>query len=338
MSSSIQDTVLRTSTGTPYRLLSGPEMVADLHGTMRGSVDFLVGKAFISRFLRDCIPTPRRLADNSPVVVLPRKFVPYLPSCVTALSFHVSSQTRDKPLDLFNLEKRANLSEDTYDANAVVTIDFGTCREAVSTNGLRSDQPETFLEPAFNINVEALSINPNKNIRTGTSSGDSGEGAESIKDLTTPIVRIIPIVEETYTWNWALDPDFDLIFSRLGHVNQSIAKFLRAAPVETVMFLGLSGKLEYRWTFDGGDALQNLTILPPTMLECWRLDYRFARRYLKEETSSGSGLTTIGWNHIYDPDKQEWRRLFRQVGNNRRPLYTKSNFTDLFRCRVLQAS
>jgi hypothetical protein len=349
VSSSDEDFKLSTPGGVTYRLKSGPTFKADVHGRITGSADFVIHTKNVTKFLKECLPTPRKgtgtdlqTGGQSNILILPRGYCPMLPRSLRPESFSVDAINNDKPLDVFRVDARPRTASGfarTYERLAVVTIDFGTCRESLVDGDLRSDAPQDFLEPSFNVNAEVIAINPNKLTKTGTSTG--GDDTVELRDFTTPIIKLVPIVEETYLWTWALDPDFDTIFGMLGHVNESNnTPFLRNAPAQTVMFLGVSGKLEYRWTFNAAFTRDNLELLPPSAYACWRLEFKFARRHIREPvdpsaTGEQNNFFDFGWNHIFDPERQEWRRLWRQSASNsnrKRPLYPTNDFVKLFRC------
>lgn len=162
------------------------------------------------------------------------------------------------------------------------------------------DDPETFLTKRMSIGAEFLTLPP-KGVKIGSNSGSSTATiANKAADL--PITKLIPTAEITLSWKFVIQPPFKTILNMVGTINSG--NFLDC-PEETLMFLGV-------------DATQELTTQGA---KPWTIDYRFSARLVKQ----GGG--TVGWNHTYSPDKQQWVVL----GMKGKKLYDTANFKKLFR-------
>jgi hypothetical protein len=235
----------------------------------------------------------------------------------------------ERPTDLYVADTRARVinsvdpnvfNQGPYSPAVLVTVNYGTNFDSQFKSARTSGDPRSFLEPAFSATVEMLSVYLNRNTKTvneGVTSTPTLAGGTQPKELSAPMVKLIPIVERTYRWGWALDPDFTAIFACLGTVNQTELLYVPGAKSETVLFVGLSGKQTYR--------LSNGSLL----ISPWDLEYKFVQRQLVD------GGKTIGWNHVYVPDNQRFERLYREKADGTKAnLYELNNFTDLFKIKA----
>ena len=217
-----------------------------------------------------------------------------------------------------------------------MTITFKTMQE---TDDEEPDEgnPETFLEHSVNAGAEYLHIQP-KAIEVSEKTVDGSQNQpfqhppgpdgqepdcnnapddkEANKDPELAIYKVIPTIEHSLKWKFALNPSWTNIYRRLGTVNNSVIKMFNYAKKETVLFTGVSGQRSYRYF--NSRAGGSLSVTP------WSLDFKFSQRSVYE------GGNIYGWNHVYSPSKQKWVRPIRPR-DNCKPLFEASDFLKLFR-------
>lgn len=338
MPSDLNLSKFRTPKGVPYAIVEGPHQSFDLMGRETARAVYQVFVEHLHLFVAELMPAPFQPSQSSPTIVMPPalgllnvrpnggansetdrdKYAGYL----KAEKIESTPLNKEQPIDPFDTDERS-ASSDAYGLYVLVTVDYGTNFESQWNHQRVSNRPHEILEPSLSVTVEMLSVFPNKQIHAGSAEGT----ATAVKDLHMPIVQVIPIVERSFRWSWALNPDFAGIYSQLGTVNRSPPlTFIEDAPEETVLFLGMTGKQEYR--HNGGRGL----IMP------WVLEYKFAQRILKVTSGEGDDAvkTTVTWNHVYNPDKGKFERVFRvdATSGNKSPLYATSDFLRLFRAKV----
>jgi hypothetical protein len=298
-----------TPGGIPYAvLLTEYECIS--FGRQTATVDYRVYAEDAQDFVRELMPGPIQDQD---LVRQPPYLSLGVPNHLKAEKASVKALSDDKPIDPFSLDQaRSAVSEETYGTYARVSVSYGTNLNSFYQSDRSSDHPEDILEPTFNLSVDTLAVLVNKGMFFARSG--QPEDASPIKALSAPIAYHIPNNELSFKWPWALNPDFDKIIALVGTLNRNGVIFLDDAPTETVMFLGISGKQEYHH-FEADAAIRP-----------WVLEYKFARRHLID------GDVVCGWNHFYNPERQQFETLFRQTGDHAlEPLYSTGDFLDLFK-------
>jgi hypothetical protein len=340
----LSESRFRTPRGTPYTLVNGPTIEYSAHGPLYSTAAYRILRTDCTAFLRELTPSPYK---RKGVVYQPEFLSLNVPRLLKPEKVSVAGllANDDKPLDPFVTDSpdggrlppnfgsqhqtvSPNQSSKTYDDQLLVTVEYGT--SLASRFGMKqSDMPESILERSFGVSAELLSLNPNRFFRASDSSaaqtteGDDGEEAstadpgEAITDMRAPIAKLSSIIEHTLRWRWAIDPDFSTIMGLLGTVNAERYTWLNNAPIETVMFTGLTGTQDFR-AAEFGLA---------TLIAPWDLTYKLAERLAVDESSRYT------WNHFFNPssDPPRWMRL--QRGTEKRPLYDLTVWrTDMFKC------
>lgn len=331
MSGNLAASALTSPKGIPYSIKAGPYTHTDLHGKTTMRMEYLVDAVNYLKFLEELLPTPRRVISGGvPVITLDPSWK--LPN-YTGKNRFFSAETVDAepfsdemPTDLYLADPRAAVIDSTlpnefnsgpYSPYCLVTVTYATNFESRFLKIRSNLDPRNLLEPSFNATVEMLSVYLNRTTKTvleGVSSSPNTVGGTQPKELSAPMIKLIPIVERSFRWGWALNPDFTTIFSLIGTVNQHSLTWVPGAASETVLFVGLTGKQTYR--LSQGDLL----------ISPWDLEYKFAQRQFKD------GGVTLGWNHVYVPENARFERLYRELPDGtKRPLYELNAFTDLFK-------
>ncbi len=317
MPSDLSKSKLKTPrNGLFYALLKGPTFTGVNDGAMSASVTYQIYAEDMGLFFDELMPAPHFAVDET------GPYVYKLPSLklnvrkgdlntpmLSAVSAVASPFQDDKPIDYFGGDTRT----DSYNKYASVDVQFQTNIDALATDLRTNRDPRRFLEPNFSVTVEILGVHPNKNTKAAdipTGSQNPLGAPKTITDMTVPIPKVIPVSERSFRWAWALNPDFNAIFSLLGTVNDSttIDWVPGGAPEATLLFLGLEGKLQWNWQSD-----------PMGIVTPWDLQYKFAQRQVID------GGEVKGWNHFYDPGQQKWVVLHR--GDTDKPLYDSNDFS-----------
>lgn len=279
-------------------------------------------------FLDELWPQPLITADL--VTIQPRAYLKNSP-WLRAQSFTTGVLQQGLPVDPTGGDP--NAPDGTYATLMPITVVFETMQETEEEEP-DEGEPETFLDHSISAGAEILQIKPNAINVSNEPAGNEGSQNQPYKppgpdqsgtgapndarpndNRILGIYKVIPTIEHSLKWKFALNPAWSKIYRRLGTVNQNrITLFNNACP-ETVLFTGISGQRSYRY------FRRRANITP------WSLDFKFAQRCIFE----GEGNATIyGWNHVYDPAPGKgWVRLTR-VDNNQ-PLYEASDFRLLFR-------
>lgn len=320
MPATISDRDLRLSTagGIRYALIEGYPKFDVQKDSVKFSEVYAIDSLNVPAFIAESFPVPFVL--GSFVIWPPRRRMPGTNFLIT-MKVNGEPFSGTKPGDPFANDS-GSLAE-TYDELYRVSIDYETAKESEDED--RDEQkPETFLEHSFNAGAEFITM-PARN--TDVAEGDvDNTGAEPgtpsfylnnkevNKDHRLDIKKLVPTIERTLKWPLAINPDFDAIFSRLGKINQNKIPIFNDAPPETVLFTGISGQQKYIW--------ENATV----RAQPWSLDFHFSQRQINE----GNGKT-YGWNHVYHPDKSEWVAVLIGPEDDRRALYDRTDFRDMFK-------
>jgi hypothetical protein len=318
MSSLDFDNVRLTSLGgVPHRVTGGIRMSGSAE-ELQAELDVMFRQEDFETVLDALFPQPIITANL--VTIQPRSYLlgaPYL----RAHSFRTANDVEPgKPVALFGNDPTA--PEGTYGQLISMTITYKTMQESEDEEP-DEGSPETFLEHSVNAGAEYLQIPPKKidvsekDVDEYTPGGPDVNSpgapadAEANKDAELGIYKVIPTVEHSLKWKFALNPHWTNIYRRIGTLNQSELRFFNDAKKETVLFTGISGSRSYRY-------FRRRTNITP-----WSLDFKFSQRVIFE------GSKVYGWNHVYSPSKQKWIRPIR-VNDNNKSLYETSDFTKLF--------
>lgn len=304
--------------GIDHKVIDGLKFSGD-ENKVTATLVLMIQTSDWGAFLDELLPQPQLI--GSFVSVAPRLYL------INAPWLRVKSFTTDivepgKPIDPFGADPSA--PDGTYGSLMSVTITFETMQETSDEEPDEGD-PTTFLEHSVNAGVELLHIPPKKN---DVSELDIGHfpvfddvhvppDAEANDDPELGIYKLIPTIEHTLKWKYALNPAWKDIFEILGHVNREKLRLFKDADPETVLFSGIAGQRNYRY-------FRRRTNASP-----WSLDFKFSQRVIHENGN------IYGWNHVYSPSKSKWVRPVRKllIGNviTRLPLYEHADLLDLFK-------
>lgn len=280
-------------------------------------------------FLDELWPQPLITADL--VTIQPRAYLKNSP-WLRAQSFTTGVLQQGLPVDPTGGDP--NAPEGTYATLMPITVTFETMQE---TEEEEPDEgaPETFLDHSVNAGAEILQIKPVGIEVSKKEAGNEGsqnqpykppgpdqtgtgrpDDAQANDNKMLGMYKVIPTIEHSLKWKFALNPHWRNIYRRLGTVNQARMKVFSDACPETVLFVGVSGQRSYRY------FRRRASITP------WSIDFKFAQRVVYE--GDGPNAKIYGWNHVYDPAPNKgWIRPLRK--DNSQPLYEASDFNLLFR-------
>lgn len=299
-----------TPNGLPYTLMQGyPRGRVETFGKFSSEEQYLINASDLDAFITELMPSPVVLFDE--VIWVPRYSMPGTDwAHLKELEFETFNP--DKPCDPFDADPSA--AEETYERLLVLSLRYNT--DVDSQQDKDQQDPETFLDRTLSGTVETLAISVNNaKVKVETVDGNAGDD-EVVKNPTTKVIKVMPIIEHNYSWKQAINPNFPRMASLLGSVNSKAYPWLLNAVIETVMFVGFGGKQEFQY-------LGRRQVIRP-----WQLDLKFAQKNVLDDAGDA---TPAGWNHVYNPDTQLFQRLKRVTKKGDRPLYRLADFDQIFR-------
>lgn len=306
-------------------LKAGPTVIFQRHGVGTGTVSFVLNKTDALKLIKRLCPQPY---TKNGVVYLERSVIPMVPLGYTVSQVSIDPINDQRPLNLFDYH-HSTFPPKTYEDRVEVTVEFTTSLEGTYTQsdlmsaggGSNNTPPHYFLEPSANATVEMLSMRINNKTLAGSTPNDRGE---AVADQAAPIIKVLPVIERNFRWNWAVNPNINNIMSVLGSVNANSPEWLGGPPKETVLFLGFGLKVDYRWRCPPGTQ-----ILEPSSIPVATIDYKFAERRITDTPAAGADVVeTITWNHFFNPANQKWQRLQRDTPSGLKPLYELRAFEE----------
>ena len=312
MASKYDSMRLTTNGGIRYALMNGFPILSGSQDAMRATEKYLMRGRDVNAFMEESIPAPYVLFPY--VIHPPRRRYPGTSVLITQdVTFEPHS--KDLPGDPLLIDDLwytdRTLHGETYSEFYEVTINYST-ETIESTQGEdgKPDEtkPETFLERSMNAGGEILGLDPTH------TKVDEGVGFVENSDVVMRVAKVIPTIEWSMRWKYALRPNWEFIFETMGKVNDDdLDIFEGTAEQETVLFMGVSGQQQYIWN--------GLTQIASP----WSLDFKFSQRFIRE------GLETKGWNHAFHHQKG-WLPLRRasEGANDAVPLYDDADFLKLF--------
>lgn len=301
----IENSRLQTDGGIKYKLESGPSLGASESG-VTAKERYIIKATDCEAFLLESIPPPQ--VFGAFIQKGPRRRMPGS-SILFTKSVSFDPFTSDKPGDPFSFDPGATAG--TYNDLYYAAIEYEF--SFADDDDKDENDPTTFLEQAVNVGGEFLNLSA-KNLKE-KSEYDSSKRA--MQDPLNVVSKIIPSVEHSLTWKFALKPPWETIVKTLGKVNSGEFKFGRFnTPEEHVLFVGVAGKQEYVW---GG---QGIRIKP------WNLDFKFLEKRVEDVDDAGN-IFVYGWQHVYSSKDHKWVRVLRMPGE--RDLYELADFNQMFK-------
>jgi hypothetical protein len=301
---------LSTVGGIPHKVVEGVTFAGD-EESLTAELGLVILASQFEDFLEEMFPTPIVLGDL--VTIAPRMYLlgaPYL----RLKSFQTSVVIPGKPMDPLGVDP--NAPDGTYGSLMRIDLSFATMNEDDENEPDEGD-PTTFLEHSVNAGAEYLHIAPKKIFVSEEDVDSYNPGglppdAEANKDPKLGMYKLIPTIEHSLKWKFALNPPWTTIYETLGKVNRSAIPLFKNAKRHTVLFTGISGQQNYRF-------FRRRAVASP-----WSLDFKFSQRYIKE------GNKHYGWNHVYSPRTNKWVIPIRTNDGNK-ALYEVADFLDLFK-------
>lgn len=351
----LADARLETLGGLKYKLMEGYPTFKVFEGGVSAVEQYLMRSSDLAGFIEESHPLP--YVDEGRVIIPGRRTMPGTTFLITK-DLDVKPHTGQLPSDPLGVDSEA--ADGTYDPHILVTINYTTQKQSSDDGSNDRDEldPVTFLERSINVGGEFLSLGPQNTKTTdgglgddpGPEPEDSGQQWEqqagvpdtgystvdtkspsdtkATADPTVNFVKMIPTAELNYKWPFVVVPPWSRIFGYLGCVNGLVRDssgrihpeirrltnrlFYNLEP-ETVVFQGVSGTQKYLWNGASSGA------------QPWELDFKFS---VKRVYEAGN---VYGWNHIWVPKEQKWKKLVRELpGGSTTELYKQRNLLLLF--------
>lgn len=299
-----------TDGGISFSLMAGyPKITAEDLFNTKAVEKIVIKMSDAPAFYNECFPFP--IVRGNFIELPARRRMPGTGFLITKTA-NFEPFTGELPGDPLVADAANSVKYDQY---CMVTINYEVMLES-DDNPRDPEKPETFLIRQLNAGGEFMTINPKKTGIADVDAGTEASGGNSTanKDMLMPFVKVVPTIEWSMTWPFAIAPNWTEIFDQLGTVNDGQYLFLNSAEVETVLFAGVSGSQTHFWTgkLDTDAEVSNIT--------SWSLDLKFSQRRIKD------GTKIYGWNHVWSPDKQKFVKP--TIGDKQ--LYVLSDFEDLF--------
>lgn len=310
---------LTTAGGIPYKRVSGPTYYEDREKAS-AQERIIIPALALDEFMAEALPAPIIIADL--IVIDPARRLPGAAHLITK-SVSMTPVDESRPIDPFGSDLGAGaLNQDewerTYGALVYLDITYETgVGNEDEENEPDSNDPVTFLEHSLSAGVEYLSIPPTKLEEAEGEDPEANQQSYSAnRDQQLGAFKLIPTVEHTLKWKWALRPNWTTIYETLGKVNDRPIKIFNRAKKEHVLFTGLSGSQSYR-LFRSRRNQKGLIVDP------WSLEFRFSQRTIND------GGEQYGWNHVYSPKKGKWVKIKRE--DTGRFLYEDADMNAMFK-------
>lgn len=312
-------TRLSTYGGIPYKLQEGyPQIVHSDDGT-EATERYVVRASDIESFVAEAMPPPYVL--NGYVILPDRRRMPGTVFVTRQISIAPFGRTR--PCDFFGQD--AGAADGTYDDLASVTIEYDTKLES-GVNRDRND-PTTFLDHSVQVGGEFYKLKTEK-LRYAEDgdlpAGEQPDGyladtGREVLDQDLPSAHLtLATIAHTFRWSYVLSPDWSGIFAALGTCNDAVLSLFKNAPIETVLFEGVSGSQKHVW--NGASAA----------VQPWSLDFKFSQRVRTDQ--DGDDVT---WNHVFSNQARKWVKPFYLSdptdASTKKYLYETSALLDMFK-------
>ena len=334
-------TRLTTAGGLKYKQMQGYPTVNLSEDGVTAQEQYLMKASDLLAFVAELSPLPY-VDEEGRVQLFLRRSMPGNPALRTT-DMSAAPHTGSKPGDPFNLDSGA--PADTYDPHYVITLSYSNINDGKPDKDPKD--PKTFLERSITSGGEFLSIGP-QNTETGEAPLGSGQetsqqqtdGSTSNYPKGTPtnlqatadaglaVVKFIPTSTLSFKWPTVPRPPWTQMFQLMGTVNGRIKKaggstsriqnqihrdlFFNAEP-ETVLYTGFTAVQKFLW------------IGTSAVAQPWDVTLGFTVKRVDEEDE------VFGWNHVWVPKEQKWKRLYRSgEGGSRKDLYELKNHLNLF--------
>lgn len=337
-------TRLATLGGIPYKQNQGFPKFAISKDGVTAQEEYLIRSSDLNDLFQEAFPVPY-ITEDGYAFFPSRRTMPGA-SLLRTKTMTARPHTGSKPADPFGLDSGA--PNETYDDAYLVTIDYETWKNEDED----PKDPRTFLERSISGGGEFISLGP-QNTETGdkalgsdgspqpedTTDNQQGTPDDPTETLPTadpniPFVKFVPTAEFSFKWPLVARPPWRTMFRYLGTVNGYISDssgtlddiqyalhqnlFFNAEP-ETILYKGFSATQKFVWR---GSSV---------VVQPWEVELQFSLKRVEEPGVGGPTDGIFGWNHVWVPREQRWRRLFRRKpGGGKLDLYKMRNHLNLF--------
>jgi len=260
---------LTTAGGLKYKLLEGYPTIEQTEEGTTATEKYLMRSQDAGAFAFESRPPPYVLGFF--IVQPPYRALPGSGGWAVTRSVSFAPHGAGLPWDPLGMDSGAEPG--TYADLCEATIQYSTGKAAETRD---PSNPETFLEHSMQVGGEFYQLksakqyyaeddlDPDVDPPLAAGSGRAIE-SESVPGAHKAVITI----EHNFRWPFVLIPDWATIIKTLGTVNDAVKPLFKNAPIETVLFSGVSGNQKYMW--NGSSAY----------VQPWSLDFKFSQRCLR---------------------------------------------------------
>lgn len=303
---------LSTLGGIKYKLLEGyPTIQMDSEATVVVE-KYLMRSQDAGAFAAESKPPPYVVGLF--IVQPPYRMLPGSGGWAVTMNVTFAPHGDGLPWDPFLIDTGAPAG--TYADLCEATITYSTGKAAEDRD---PNDPQTFLEHSIQIGGEFYQL------KTAEQKYDEDTAGKIIPAPDAPgMHKAVSTIEHNMRWPFVLSPAWTTIFQTLGKCNNTVLPLFKNAPVDTVLFTGVSGQQKYVW--DGATAAS----------QPWSMDFKFSQRCLRGQKADGAGNLDVTWNHCMLPSATGgidgiWVKPYYLKGADKIYMYEPGDLLTLFR-------
>lgn len=298
---------LTTAGGLKYKLFEGYPLLTMDDDVTTATEKYLMRSQDAAAFAAESRPPPYVLGFF--IVQPPYRALPGSGGWAVTRTVNFAPHGQGLPWDPLGMDPTAPAG--TYADLCEVTITYSTGKAAEDRD---PNNPETFLEHSMQVGGEFYQLKP-------TSVFYDKAGVETV--ITSPDVpgmhKTVVTLEHNLRWPFVMVPDWTTIIQTLGKVNEAVKPLFKNAPIETVLFSGVSGNQKYVW--NGASSY----------VQPWSLDFKFSQRCLRLKDG-----TDVTWNHVLVPTAEgggdeKWVKPYYKDGSTKVYMYEAGDLYALFK-------
>jgi hypothetical protein len=301
---------LTTLGGLKYKLLEGYPTIEQGEDSTTATEKYLIRSQDVGPFSYESMPPPYVIGFF--IVQPPNRAMPGSNGWAVTRSVSYAPHGPGLPGDPIGMDPSAPAG--TYTDLYEVTIQYSTGKAAEDRD---PNDPQTFLEHSMQVGGEFYQLKSASQYYDK----DVGAGIFEVTNIESESVpgahKAVITIEHNLRWPFVLVPDWVTIMQSLGTTNIAVKPLFKNAPIETVLFSGVSGTQKYVW--NGTSAYT----------QPWNLDFKFSQRCLRID---GVDIT---WNHSFYEKAGKWVKPYYWSGGTKSSgtkvyMYEKTDLYKLF--------
>lgn len=306
---------LSTAGGLKYKLLEGYPTIEQGEDGTTATEKYLMRSQDVGAFSYESMPPPYVLGLF--IIQPPNRSLPGSGGWAVTRSVSYAPHGAGLPGDPLGMDPGA--PSGTYTDLYEVTIQYSTGKGAEDRD---PNDPQTFLEHSMQVGGEFYQLKSAKQyyLEDGDDAviGVAGSGKAIESESVPGAHKTVITIEHNLRWPFVLVPDWVTIVRALGTTNDAVKPLFKNAPIETVLFSGVSGNQKYVW--NGSSSY----------VQPWSLDFKFSQRCLRIDS------VDITWNHSFYEKAGKWVKPYYWSGatagtGNKVYMYEKSDLYALFK-------